>query len=159
MKKNIDILPHTRRYDLLREMKKRQEKSGKDEFTAYDLRHTLRYTQRNPRILREDLEKLTEEGLAFKGQRLRRFDTYKPDGPDPLMQQGKISRNIEATINDFRKLRVIVRENTYFECPRCGRFFSAARAFLPWFPLRLCPHCLRDFKLSPVMKTRQPAIQ
>lgn len=160
MRTNSNTLPKGRRYDLFREMQIRAEKSGKEAFTAYSLRYTSNDFTRNYANLRKDLEALKNEGLVFKGKKLRRIATYKPDGPSSSIQAGRIRENLKARLNDLRNLILLAGENTHFECQRCGRLFAGARVCLvPLFPLRLCPFCRSNSQLGLGIKTRPCIIQ
>jgi len=156
MKKNSDSLPNLRKYNLFREMCKRVNDSGKEDFTVWDLRKSLEGFSRNRANCRRDLEELTREGLVFKGRRLRGFVAYKPDGPDCSFPAGRIRGNLRACAYDLVSLRFLARENMHFECPRCGKLFAYAATFLgPLFPYaRLCPFCLSNSKLSLCMRIR-----
>jgi len=161
MQTDKDTLPKGRRYKLLKEMQIRAKESGKELFTAYDLRETLKkpYPWRNPRNLRRDLDQLAREGRVHKSEKLVRIRTYKPDEPSGSILAGRILENSKAGLNDLRNLIRLARANIHFECQRCGRFFGGAHVYLvPQFPLRLCPFCLSNSKLSWGIKTRPSVI-
>jgi len=156
MKKNSYSLPNLRRYRLFREMCKRVNDSGKEDFTVWDLRESLDLFSRNRTTVRKDLEELASEGLVLKGRRLNEIVTYKPDGPDCSLPMGRIRGNLRACAYDLVSLRLLARENMHFECPRCGKLFADAATFLgPLFPyVRLCPFCLSNSKLSLCIRIR-----
>lgn len=160
MRTNGDALPKKRKYELLEEMQIRAEKSGKEAFTAYSLRTTLNDFERNATNLRKDLEELAHEGYVYKSQKLNPIVTYKPDGPSSSFQVGRIRENLKASLNDLVNLGRLARENTHFECQRCGRLFAGAHVCLvPLFPLRLCPFCQSNSQLGLGIKTRPCIIQ
>ena len=157
--KNTGInLPKERKYDLFREMQIRAKKSGKEEFTLSSLRYNLPVHNiiprgRNAANLREDLEELADEGLVFKGERLQPFATYRPDGPTRSIPTDRMRGNIKARLSDLLSLRRTARQNTHFECQRCGRLFRDVY-WVPSIPFRLCPYCLSNSVLSLGVKTR-----
>lgn len=153
MRKNSDILPKGRKYDLFRDMRKCVDKTHREWFTSYNLRQTPKGFQRNPKTLRRDLDELSEEGLVFIGEKLKRIKTYKPDDPSSLDLAGRILSNSKARLNDLLKLRLLTRYNTHFECLECGRFFKAVHLLL-FPPLRLCPYCFSNSKFGLGIKTR-----
>jgi len=160
MRTNSDTLPKKRRYELFKEMQIRTEKSGTEAFAAKSLRKTLNHFGRNAANLRKDLEELAHEGLVFKSTKLNPIVMYKPDGPSSSIQAGRIRENFKARLNDLRNLILLARENTHFECQRCGRLFPGARVCpVPLFPLRLCPFCQSNSQLGLGIKTRPCVIQ
>jgi len=160
MQINSDILPKGRKYELLEEMQIRAKELGKEAFTAYNLRDALKGFMRNPRNLRDDLEELALEGRVHKSEKLVRIPTYKPDPPSSSILAGRILENFKATGSDLKNLIRLARANIHFECQRCGKFFAGAHVFVvPIFPLRLCPFCLSNSKLSWGIKTRPRVIQ
>jgi len=160
MNTKCDTLPKERRYDLLKEMQDRAKESGKEAFTVNSLGFTSRGFGRNRTNLRKDLEQLACEGLVFKNKKLQEIATYKPDGPSSSILAGRIRENIKARLNDLVRLRFLARDNTHFECQRCGKLFTRAHVCLePLFPVRFCPYCLGNSKLSLGIKTRPCVIQ
>jgi len=160
MKTKCYTLPKERRYDLFKEMQDRAKESGKEAFTVNNLRLNSRGFGRNRTNLRKDLEQLTREGLVSKSKELWEIATYKPDGPSSSILAGRILENSKARLNDLARLRLLTVANTHFECQRCGRFFVPTHAFLvPLFPVRLCPYCLGNSKLSLGIKTCPCVIQ